>query len=207
MKRLMRAVLCLLCLSVEVGSAADSSIPAGLKEGDIIFRKTGGRQSLALTLATGSIYTHCGLLLLRDGKLEVLEAADRVRWTGLEDWINRGTDGHYVIMRLKRDFALPPAVAEAMRRSSAHYIGKPYDILFQWSDEAMYCSELVWKIYQRSAGRELGRLRGFYDYDLNHREVQAIIRERYGLELPAGEQVITPSELMDCGLLEVVSAN
>jgi hypothetical protein len=57
------------------------------------------------------------------------------------------------------------------------YIGKPYD------------------------------LRGFYDYDLNHREVQAIIRERYGLELPAGEQVITPSELMDCGLLEVVSAN
>jgi cell wall-associated NlpC family hydrolase len=134
-----------------------------LQEGDVIFQKSHSTQSLAIQLATGSVYTHCGILLHHNKSLQVLEAADTVRWTPLAEWIRRGIDGHYVVMRLKKNMALSPAVVGSMRASSKYYIGRPYDLLFQWSDDKIYCSELVWKLYQRSAGIELGRLRSFYD--------------------------------------------
>jgi len=202
----------LLCLSAMVDArmiAGQAPMPdaSAIKEGDVIFQKSHSAQSQALKLATGSSYTHCGILLRHDGGLQVFEAANAVRWTPLKEWIQRGIESHYVIMRLRTNKVLPPAAVECMRKSVGLYAGKPYDMLFQWSDDKMYCSELVWKLYKRCAGIELGRLQSFYDYNLDHKAVQALIRARYGRELPAAEKVIAPSDLMNSGLLEVVDIN
>ena len=32
---------------------------------------------------------------------------------------------------------------------------KDYDLYFEWSDDKIYCSELVWKIYKNGADIEL----------------------------------------------------
>ncbi len=66
---------------------------------------------------------------------------------------------HVVVKRLKdRDAVLSREVLEAMRRVGETMAGKPYDLKFGWSDDLIYCSELVWKIYERGAGVRVGEL-------------------------------------------------
>ena len=43
-----------------------------------------------------------------------------------------------------------------MRQVGESFRGRPYDLTFEWSDERIYCSELVWKIYERALGIEIG---------------------------------------------------
>lgn len=45
-----------------------------------------------------------------------------------------------------------------MKKVGEKYIGKDYDLYFEWSDSRIYCSELVWKIYKESIGLEIGNL-------------------------------------------------
>lgn len=191
--------------------AADAGKREGMAalDGDIIFQPSAlSSQSLAIRLATGSPYSHCGIVFHKDGEPYVFEAIRTVSLTPLEAWTKRGVDGHYVLMRLTdRDARLGPEVLEAMRRTAAGFDGKGYDLLFQWSDDAIYCSELVWKIYRRGAGLELVPLRRIRDYDLDHEEVRRKIKERFGYDVPLDEQVVAPSDLMASPLLERVGGN
>ncbi|MDR1124485.1 MAG: YiiX family permuted papain-like enzyme [Deltaproteobacteria bacterium] len=176
-----------------------------VKAGDLIFQSLNTSQSLALRIATGSEYTHCGIILEKDGKLQVLEAIGPVTWTPLADWIARGEKGHYVLMRLKDAGALTPEALAAMLNDVATFAGKPYDFLFQWSDDKIYCSELVWKLYQRNTGLELGPLRRIADYNLDSEEVLRIAHQRYGTDIPLDEKATAPSDIMASDLLEVVA--
>lgn len=178
-------------------------LPETAREGDIIFQTTVSRQSLAIKIATQSDYTHCGVILRKNGRLQVVEAAKTVSWTPLDAWIKRGVDQHYLLMRLKDPGALTPEALKALHNAAQAFAGKAYDLLFQWSDDKMYCSELVWKLYHK-AGIDLCKLHAFRDYDLNHDAVQKIIKERYGMDMPWDEQVVAPSDLMRCDLLKVV---
>lgn len=177
-----------------------------VREGDIIFQTSASRQSLAIKIATGSDYTHCGILLRKGGALQVFEAAGTVQWTPLETWVKRGVGHRYLLMRLNDPATLTPVVAKALRDKASAVAGKKYDLRFQWSDDKLYCSELVWKLYHK-AGIDLCGLRSFRDYKLNHDEVRKIIRERYDMELPLDESVVAPSDLTHCGLLKIVDVN
>ena len=192
--------------------SAISGGPGGLVEvldGDIIFQPSAlSTQSLAIKLATHSPYSHCGIVFFKDGKPWVFEAIRTVSWTPLDAWIRRGVDGHYVLLRLRdRERLLTPGALAAMREVAGGFGGKDYDLMFQWTDDAIYCSELVWKIYERGAGLELVPLRRIRDYDLNHDEVQRKIKERFGFDIPWDEQVVAPSDLMESPLLERAGGN
>jgi uncharacterized protein YcnI len=69
---------------------------AALKDGDIVFHTSRSAQSLAVQRATGSRYSHMGVVLLRGGKPYVFEAVSTVRYTPLAQWTARGDGGHYV---------------------------------------------------------------------------------------------------------------
>ncbi|WAW10263.1 YiiX family permuted papain-like enzyme [Oxalobacter vibrioformis] len=185
------------------GCARSQAAPQ-LKEGDILFQITDSPQSRAIQLGTGSEYTHCGIVLEKDGKLQVFEAVSPVGWAPLDQWIRRGVKGHYVVMRLKDTSVLTPEVIKSMRVDTANFAGKDYDLLFQWSDLRIYCSELVWKLYKRNAKIELGPIRTFADYDLDHAAVRKIIKERYGRDFRLDEKVVAPSDIVKSDLLEVV---
>lgn len=201
-------ICALLMLSANVYARENHDLPQ-VREGDVIFQALAGGQNYALYLVTGSRYTHCGIIMEKDGVPYVYEAVGPVKLTPLAEWIDQGVNGHYVLMRLK-DAAtrLTPEVLAAMDASGAEFAGKPYDFWFQWSDDYIYCSELIWKIYQRGADIELAPLRPFSSYDnVDHAEVQRIAKERFNLDIPWDTEAVAPSDLMSSPLLETIMSN
>jgi len=176
-----------------------------IQNGDIIFQTSKSGQSKAIQLATNSKYSHMGIIYENDGKYFVYEAIQPVKLTPLNEWIIRGENGHYVIKRLKNaDQILTDSVLKNMKQLGDHYRGKPYDIYFEWSDEKIYCSELVWKIYKESTGIEIGNLQRLSDFDLTHKTVQSKMKERYGENIPMDEKVISPMAMFDSDKLETI---
>ena len=206
MKNILRypALTFLFVVSLVLAGCSKGQAAPQLREGDILFQITDSSQSRAIQLGTGSKYTHCGIVLEKDGRLQVFEAISKVGWMPVDTWINRGIKSHYVVMRLKDTSVLTPEVIRAMRADTAYFSGKDYDLLFQWSDTKIYCSELVWKLYKRNAKISVGAIRTFADYDLDHAVVKKIIRDRYGLNFKLDEKVVAPSDIMESSLLEVV---
>lgn len=173
-----------------------------LRDGDIIFHTSRSTQSAAIQRASHSRYSHVGLILFRDGKPYVLEAIATVRYTPLDRWIARGTNGDYVIRRLKQP--LTPADIVKLRAAAKPFEGKPYDLYFEWSDARIYCSELVWKLYRSGLGIQVGTRQVLRDFDLDDALVRAKLRERYGKLIPLQEPVISPAAVFDSPLLVTV---
>jgi hypothetical protein len=166
------------------------------KEGDILFQTSLSSQSMAIQLVTKSPYTHCGIVQIHDGKPMVLEAVGPVRLTPMNDWIARGKDGAVWAKRLaKADTVLTPHAVAAMRSVGRRYLGRPYDHLFEWSDETIYCSELVWKVYRQALGVELGSLQPFSSLDLSSPQAMRIAKQRWGGQPPANQRLITPAAI------------
>jgi hypothetical protein len=87
------------------------------------------------------------------------------------------------------------------------YVGRPYDLRFEWSDERMYCSELVWKMYKEALGIEIGELETFRDFDLTDPVVARQLEGRYGQRIPLDEKVISPASIFASDRLVTVYGN
>ncbi len=176
-----------------------------LKDGDLIFQTSLSSQSKAIQLATKSKYSHMGIILTNNGKQMVYEAISTVQFTPITSWIKRGEGGHFVVKRLKNvNSILTVQSLEKLDSVAALFGGKPYDLLFNWSDEKLYCSELVWKMYDRALNVQIGELQKLNDFDLSNPQVQNKMKERYGDDLPLGESVISPEQMFHSSLLETV---
>ena len=180
--------------AVRQATATVASLGPTLHEGDLIFHTSQSAQSQAIQLATHSPYSHCGLLYKTASGWQVFEAVQPVKLTPLTQWIARGAGGHFVVKRL-RDAAwvLTPTALGHLRAAGQPLLGRPYDLAFNWSDQQVYCSELIWKVYDRGLHRQLGQLQQLGDFDLTNPAVQAKLRERYGRQLPLREPVISPA--------------
>ena len=177
-------------------------------EGDIIFQSSQSNQCKAVKLATYSECSHVGMITFINGKPFVLEAVEPVRTTDLATWIAHGTAGHYTVMRLKnRDVEIVSSEIPIAQALAKKMLGIHYDIYFNWGDDQLYCSELVWKIYQRGYGVELCPLRKMKEFDLTSLEVKAIMKQRYGNSAPLDENVVAPSDLSNTSLLYEVEKN
>jgi hypothetical protein len=114
--------------------------------------------------------------------------------------------GHYVVKRLREaDRILTSQAVKKLWQAASKFEGKPYDSYFKWSEKRIYCSELVWKIYDRGIGIRVGRLQKVRDLDLSDPVVKAKIKERYGNKVPLGEIVISPGEMFSSDLLVTVT--
>ncbi|MES2380362.1 MAG: YiiX family permuted papain-like enzyme [Bacteroidota bacterium] len=179
-----------------------------LKNGDIIFQNSKSTQSKAIELATHSKYTHCGMIYIKDHEYYVLEAVQPVKTTALASFIARGNAGHYVVKRLKNaGQLLTDSILNNMKTIGNQFLGKDYDITFEWSDDKIYCSELVWKIYKRGAGIEIGKLATLKEFDLSNELVKRIMRKRYGNNINYQEKVISPVAVFESANLETVKEN
>jgi hypothetical protein len=175
------------------------------RDGDIVFHTSRSSQSLAIQLATKSPYSHMGLVHLRDGQPFVFEAVQPVKLTPLDEWIERGDGARFVAKRLRdADARLTVETLRSMRAAGEQLAGKDYDPYFEWSDDRIYCSELVFKVYERGAGIELGERQTIAAFDLTHPTVQAKLRERYGDRVPLDEIVVSPAAIFDAPALQTV---
>jgi len=145
-----------------------------------------------------------GIIYVEKGKPYVYEATQPVKLTAFNDWIKRGIGSRYVVKRLKNDKLLTPEKLEKMRVVGDRYNGKNYDIYFEWSDDRMYCSELVWKIYKETLGIEIGKLQPLSSFDLSNDIVKTKLKERYGEAIPLQEKVISPAAMFESDQLVMV---
>lgn len=99
---------------------------------------------------------------------------------------------------------LTPEHLERLEAEGRRYEGRRYDRCFEWSDDRIYCSELVWKMYQRALGIEIGRTQRLADFDLSDPAVQAVIRERWKGSPPLDEVVISPEAMFESERLVTV---
>jgi hypothetical protein len=175
------------------------------RDGDIVFHTSRSAQSLAIQLATKSPYSHMGIVYLRDGKPFVFEAVQPVKLTPLAEWTARGERQQFVAKRLRdADSTLTAETLSKMRAVGEQLAGKDYDPYFEWSDERIYCSELVWKVFERGAGIALGERQMIAEFDLSHPAVQEKLKERYGERVPLDEVVISPAAIFAAADLETV---
>lgn len=198
-----RVILFSIIFAIFSGYAGDK-----LQNGDIIFQTSLSNQSKAIQLASNSIYSHMGIIYHINEDWFVYEAIQPVKLTPLQDWIERGKDKHYVIKRLSNaDNVLTTEIIKKMKSIGEEFKGKDYDIYFEWSDDKLYCSELVWKIYKEATGIEIGKLQTLSSFNLQHPLVQQKMRERYGNNIPYDEQVISPAAMFNSDKLVSVETN
>lgn len=195
----------LLLSSVGINTSCLTTADNSLKDGDIIFHASQSPQSLAIQKATKSKFSHMGIIFIINQKPCVYEAEGPVKFTPLKEWIERGQNKTFVVKRLKdSSHVLTKEKLATLLQTAKSFEGTPYDPFFEWSDNKIYCSELVWKIYERSLGIELGQLHKLGEFDLEDPEVKKKLKERFGNNIPLDEPIISPSSIYDSKFLETV---
>lgn len=169
------AKILILTFTAIVGYGATMFAPPEFRDGDLIFQETAGRQSAAVLAATGSPFTHMGIIRHRDGQSLVVEAIGPVLETPLNEWISRGEDRRFALYRV-RD--LSPGDTTRMLQAAEHYYGRPYDILFRPEDDAIYCSELPHLAFS-AIGKDIGTMTPLRDLNIGDATVTALIERRW----------------------------
>ena len=146
-----------------------------------------------------------GIIYENGGEYYVYEAVQPVKLTKLNVWIKRGENSHYVVKRLKdRDQILTNENIKKMKRVGEKFKGKNYDVYFEWSDDKIYCSELVWKIYHEALNIEIGSLQELREFDLSNDIVKRKLEERYKNKIPLNEKVISPVSMFNSNKLATI---
>ena len=126
-----------------------------VKEGDVIFQTSQSQQSLLIQIATRSRISHCGIIVMKNGKPYVLETLKTLVVTPLDKFIARGEGGKYWLKRSNK---------ENIKIEYGSYLGKPYDLAFKFDNGKFYCSELIYDIYKNQLGIELCEPKKVSDY-------------------------------------------
>ena len=126
-----------------------------VREGDVIFQTSPSEQSPLIQIATRSKISHCGIIVMKNGKPYVLETLETLVVTPLDKFIARGKDGKYWLKRSKK---------ENIKIKYKSYLGKPYDLAFKFDNGKFYCSELIYDIYKNQLGIELCKPKKVGDY-------------------------------------------
>ena len=178
---------------------------AKLEDGDIILQTSESAQCEAVRIATNSKFSHCGIIFKDKSHVYVIEAVQPVKITSFKEWITHGKNNNYLVKRLKDSHnILNSDIINKMKSYGKSLLNKDYDLYFEWSDDKIYCSELVWKVYKEGAGVTLCPFKKLKDFNLNSPIVQNIMQQRYGSNIPYDENVIAPSQIAESELLTTV---
>lgn len=155
-------------------AGAPGRLPA-LRDGDLVFQTSGSGQAAGIMAATGSAYTHMGIVRLRDGAEVVIEAVGPVKETPLSEFRSRGEGSRIAVYRYR---SLSAATVATVIGSAERLAGRPYDPLFLFGNKGIYCSELAYVAF-RDAGIELGRVEKLSDLHIDASAARALLAQRW----------------------------
>ncbi len=201
--RIRFAILACLLFAVGVFFRLDRVVAFCLSEkqsGDVVFQSL-PKGPLVETIegVTNSPWSHCGILVQRDGKWMVAEAIGQVRYTPLYLWVVRGRRSKVESYRLVER---PGDLDGKLEAGIEPMLGRQYDYRYAPEDDEIYCSELVHKVYDRAFGIKIGEWERLGD--LNWRPHEQFIRETENGKLPLDRPMITPVGLTVSPLLKQV---
>ena len=175
-----------------------------IQNGDLIFHESQSQQSAAIQEATHSNISHVGLIVRDGSRWLVYEAVGPVKFSSLSSFKMRGVGGRYVIKRVRPDIIDMGQVSNQAKLAQAvrAFHGKGYDIFFEWTDDVIYCSELVWKGFFSAFGYAPGTLQKLKDLDFSGPIARALLEERARIKpTPVNwdEPILTPASLFQSG--------
>lgn len=162
-----------------------------LRNGDVLIQASSRRGARMFGILDHSRWNHCAMAFARDGRWEVLDALDSVRWVPLRDWLAEGQDLEVEIRRLA---AATPGQQVLLEQAARARGAKGPDTLLGWSDSSYYGAELVWKVHQ-AAGIALGGPGRFADLDTHQPVVKDLLQRRRQAQLDPGDTLVTPHRL------------
>lgn len=177
-----KLIIMLLIATLVVYAHNVQGVDNGFKEGDIIFQMSKSKQSPFIQLATGSPWSHCGIIVEKNGKCYVLEASNVVKLTPLDTWIERG---RFEACKQRRVFNKP------IKIKYVKYLGKKYDLAFKFNNGKYYCSELVYDIYKEQFGVQLTNPKPIKSYNIFG--LGRLIKKR-GMD--PNQKVVAPCDLL-----------
>lgn len=240
-----------ICLFATAPAQADPLAPKALtnfqklEDGDIVFIESNSDNAEAIKALTKSTLTHCGIVF-REGEgldgLKVYEGAGRGEYLTIRTWqVRESKDKNkpsaIYVRRLKNRAVRLTPVIEGLKTAAKALHETKYDKGFAWKNtytengttkEYVYCSELVWKAYDRATKEKihLGSLHRIDKYitDAKPEEkesVKAILKAKLNNDIsrpyrkspahPNGEDykpdelAISPQEVFESDELEPVT--
>ena len=184
MRKRLFITLAALLVAIAAWCWGQSGNHSELKEGDIVFMHSTTRQSPIIAVATGGPWTHCGVIVMKDGEPWVLEAVSPVKLTSWKQWKKEAKGG---ITSMKR------YTDNEVHISYSKYLGRPYDTAFRFGNNAWYCSELVYDIYKNQLGVELCKPRQVSDYHLT-KKVKSVMKQR---GITTSQLVVAPVDIFN----------
>ena len=137
------------------------------------------------------------MLFFENNQWIVYEAVQPVKKTSLKEFNARGKG---FVKRLS-DNTLSVEDISQLKIQFKKYEHKNYDEAFNWSDDQIYCSELVYKLYKNALKIELCKPRKLSDFDLNNPLVKEKLNEKYGNKIPLNEPMVSPEDIFRSTLL------
>ncbi len=192
-------VVWLAVLGLAVSPRTRAAEPA-VRAGDLVFETSTSSQSWAIRWATRSPWSHVGIVDVGADGTYVIEALGKVSRTPWKAWRRRARRGGDLLVARPRGVP-EPLRAEAVARAK-EFLGRRYDARFGWGDDRIYCSELVVKAYERSAGVSFGRRERLGD--LRTFGIRHAIERRWGGPVPEDLVLVTPASIAEDARLERV---
>ena len=137
---------------------------AKAQTGDVIFIRSSSTQSDIVQAVTKSPYSHVGMIykFMQNGEdnVVVYEASKIVMATPLKEFMQHALpfpapyrkSNRYILKRFSSQYLKlqDSKNMDKLLQSASSFLGKPYDVKFEWGDDKIYCSELVWKVYAKA---------------------------------------------------------
>lgn len=141
-------------------------------------------------------------LFSKDG--EVVEAWTPIaKRTNLSEFIARD-EGKYIQLRLKPEYINKDTINDVVKIAQS-YIGKEYDYHFEESEEKIYCSELVYKAYEKGGNIPVGKVQKISEFD--KKTAEGYWTEHFQGKIPWERSIISPAGLLLTDKFYVVFAN
>jgi hypothetical protein len=136
-------IILVLLSSLTIFSTSASAEATELKIGDVLLQPLHCYACNLIEAQTKSEYSHIGVVVaFENDEFMVAEAFGKVRVVSFEEF-NKKTQ-----KKLKLEILRPHYVSDELYKNYLiNFDGLPYDSAFLWDDKAIYCSELVQKLF------------------------------------------------------------
>ena len=146
-----------------------------LKDGDIVMQTAMTSQTNAILVATGSIYSHAGIVKKIGDKYNVVQTGLHVEEIPLDDWINQGNFKRFAVYRHS---GMTQEKAQAIFAYATPLYGKGYDFMFLFNNDTYYCSELPYLAFKEQ-GLAIGQVQKIKELYVDNSLVKKVIEQRW----------------------------
>jgi hypothetical protein len=155
MKNIITIIILLIFSSLDTNAQAPK---IAFKEGDLVFQDLDcGPLCDAIEAVTegfqGRDFSHVAIIIKENKRLRAIEAiGTEVRTISIDSlFLRTPSKNKYLIMRLNDEYQ---HLSSKISKNSLQYIGKKYDDRFIMNNDSLYCSELVYEVFNSSIKSE-----------------------------------------------------